>query len=84
MLHFRGEVSISFLKHHKDCAILVAPIVVLNVCRFYMDVFLGFPVASVLHASKIVFCVQLFRFRVHGKSATNAQIDRQITTDRLL
>ena len=38
MSHFRGEVSLYVYKkkHHKDCALLVAPIVVLNACRFYM------------------------------------------------
>ena len=40
MLHFSGYVYKK--KQHKDCALLVASIVALNVCRFYMKFFVVF------------------------------------------
>ena len=37
MFHFTGEFETKYVKkkHHEDCALLVAPIVALRVCRFY-------------------------------------------------
>ena len=47
MLRFSGELLLFFFKpnmslrkkHHRDCALLVAPIVALSDCRFYMKFF---------------------------------------------
>ena len=57
MFHFTGEFETQYVKkkHHEDCALLVAPIVALRVCRFY-KFFLGFPMALLFHASKISLC----------------------------
>ena len=74
-------------KHHKDCALLNASIVILGVCRFYMKCFRVFSMTSVLHVSKIessspeiVSSLEnkepLISFRLYGKSAAMAQTDR--------
>ena len=37
----------------KDCALLFPPIVALSAYRFYIKIFLGFPIALALHVRKI-------------------------------
>ena len=84
MLHFRGEVSLFSqnqigLWAKKDCALLVAPIVALSACRFYMKFFRVCPWRLFCMQVKLVSDFenkeQVIRFRLYGKSATNAQTD---------
>ena len=65
--------------NHRDCALIVTPIVTPSACTFYMKflwVFLG---CLLCMKGKLVSDLenerQLIRFRVYGKSATNAQMD---------
>ena len=48
-------------EYHEDCVLLVAPIVALIACRFYMKFFGGFSMASVLHAREIGLCFGKWR-----------------------
>ena len=77
-------------KHHKYCALLVAPIVALSVCRLYMWFFRVFPWRLFFMQVKLVSALenkeQLICFGIYGKSALSAQTDGggQGCTDRPL
>ena len=82
MLHFRRKVSLLFqsqICHHEDCAILIALIVALSICRFYMTFFWLFLWRLFCMQVKLVSPLgnkeQLICFMVYGKSATSAQTD---------
>ena len=66
-------------KHHKDCALLVGPIVALSVCRFYMKFLQAFPWGLFCMQVKLVSALenkeQLIRFRGFGKNGKGKQTE---------
>ena len=80
MCHYLLKTKyVSKKKYHEDCALFVAPIVVLSVCRFYMKFFRVFPWRLFYMQGKLVSALetkeQLICFRVSGKTATSTQTD---------
>ena len=66
-------------KHHKDCALLAGPIVVLSIRRFCMKFFRVFPWGLSCMQVKLVSALenkeQLIRFRGFGKNSKGEQTE---------
>ena len=90
MLHFRGDMFHYFLKTkyvykkklHEDCALLLALVVAIRACRFYMNFFRVFPRRLFCMQVKLVYALKIKeQLIVLGYMEKVQQVHKRTETD---